>query len=86
MQTLLLNIITLLTYAILGRALISWLFIAGVRNELVVRLDYALGIFTEPLIRPLRRFIPSFGNIDITPLVALLLLMFVLRPAVIRFF
>ncbi len=86
MQTLLLNIITVLTYAILGRALISWLFIAGIRNELVVRLDYALGIFTEPLIRPLRRFIPRFGNIDITPLVALLILTLILRPAVIRFF
>ena len=86
MQALLLNVITLLTYAILGRALISWLRIAGVRNELFVRLDYALGIFTEPLLRPLRRIIPPLGNIDITPLVAILILSFVLGPAVVKFF
>ena len=33
----------------------------------------------EPLMRPLRRVVPSIGNIDLTPLVALLLLQIGLR-------
>lgn len=39
-------------------------------------------VLTEPILRPLRRFIPSFGGIDVTPLVAWLLLAIV-RGAVV---
>ncbi|MBD3620422.1 MAG: YggT family protein [Chromatiales bacterium] len=34
---------------------------------------------TEPLMRPLRRVIPPFGMIDITPMIAILLLFIGLR-------
>jgi YggT family protein len=34
---------------------------------------------TDPMLRPLRRFIPLVGSIDLTPLVALLLLQIALR-------
>ncbi|MBC7501297.1 MAG: YggT family protein [Herminiimonas sp.] len=34
---------------------------------------------TDPLLRPLRRIVPLIGNIDLTPLVALLLLQIALR-------
>ena len=67
-------LIKLLIYAFIGRAIISWIFMAGVRNEFVVRLDLALRSITEPIIAPLRRFIPPLGMFDITPLVAIILL------------
>ena len=67
-------LIQLLIYAFIGRAIISWIFMAGVRNEFVVRLDLALRSITEPIIAPLRRFIPPLGMFDITPLVAIILL------------
>ena len=69
-------VISLLIYAFIGRAIISWLFIAGVRNDLVIQLNYALGKLTEPIIAPLRRVIPPLGMFDITPLVAIFGLVF----------
>ena len=69
-------VITLLIYAFIARAVISWLFLAGVRNDLVIQLNYALGQVTEPIIAPLRRVIPRLGVFDITPLVAIIGLVF----------
>ncbi|MCL4458341.1 MAG: YggT family protein [Chloroflexi bacterium] len=63
-----------LTIAILARALLSW-FGIGPENPLV-RLLYEV---TEPILAPLRRVIPPLGMIDITPIVALFLLMFLHR-------
>lgn len=38
-----------------------------------------IGALTEPILRPLRRVLPLIGNIDLSPLVALLLLQIGLR-------
>ena len=59
---------------ILVRVLLSWINL-GPGNDLV-RLVYQL---TEPILAPLRRYIPSFGGLDITPMVALMLLALVKR-------
>jgi YggT family protein len=58
-----------LSFAIIARALLSW-FNLGPTNPLV-RILYDV---TEPILAPLRRVIPTFGMIDITPIVAYLLL------------
>ncbi len=76
-KDILLALVQLLLFAIFGRVIISWLLISGVRNEFVLRLDYALSIFTEPIMRPLRRVIPTMGMIDITPMAAILVLILV---------
>ncbi len=60
---------TILTFAIIIRALLSW-FPIDRRNPLVQILDQ----ITEPILAPLRRIIPTIGMIDITPLVAIILL------------
>lgn len=74
MRDLLLALVNVLSFAILGRVVFSWLLMAGMRNNFIFRLDYALRIITEPIMRPLRRVIPTMGTIDITPIVAFLLL------------
>jgi len=58
-----------LTGAIFVRALLSW-FPIDPRNPLVTLL-YDV---TEPILDPLRRVIPRLGMIDITPLVAIILI------------
>jgi len=58
-----------LTAAIFVRALLSW-FPIDPHNPLVTLL-YDI---TEPILDPLRRVIPRLGTIDITPLVAILLI------------
>ena len=59
----------MLTGAIFIRALLSW-FPIDPRNPL----STVLYDITEPILEPLRRFIPRLGMIDITPLVAILLI------------
>jgi len=58
-----------LTVAIFLRAILSW-FSPRPTNQLVLILDRV----TEPLLAPLRRIIPRAGRVDLTPLVAILLL------------
>ena len=74
-------IIQVLLLAILAHALLSWLFIAGVRNETVMRLYQTIGMALDPLYRPLRRVIPPVGMMDLTPLAAIILLI-VLRAMI----
>ncbi|MCS7003160.1 MAG: YggT family protein [Dehalococcoidia bacterium] len=59
----------ILTIAIVIRALLSWFPISR-DNPLVQILDQ----ITEPVLAPLRRIVPTIGMIDITPIVAILLL------------
>ena len=73
--------LNLLLFAIFGRVVISWLVIAGMRNQFLYRLDYALSVFTDPIMRPLRRVIPTFGMMDITPMVAIIVL-YIVRAAI----
>jgi YggT family protein len=40
---------------------------------MIVDLLYRL---TEPVLRPIRRFLPNLGGIDISPVIALLLIIF----------
>jgi YggT family protein len=42
-------------------------------NEFVRRLMYALDRMTEPLLRPIRRFMPDFGGLDFSPMVLIIL-------------
>jgi YggT family protein len=59
----------ILQYAIIIRALMSW-FNPSPENP-IVRLVMEI---TEPVLAPLRRIVPRIGMIDITPIVAILLL------------
>ena len=70
-------ILTLLVWAVIISAVLSWLFAFDVinhRNRFVSQLAYALDRITGPVLAPLRRFIPPLGGIDVTPIVALILI------------
>jgi YggT family protein len=55
--------------AIIGRALLSF-----VDPQARMRVTQILGEITEPILAPLRRVLPTIGMLDISPLVAILLL------------
>ena len=59
-----------LTLIIVLRALVSW-FPINPRNPLVAILHR----ITEPILAPLRRIVPRIGMIDITPVIAIVLLL-----------
>jgi YggT family protein len=66
--------LTILSFAILGRALISWID-PGFRSP-IGRIIYDV---TEPIIAPIRRVVPSLGMFDISPIIALLLIQVLAR-------
>ena len=62
-------LLQLMWFAIFARAIVSWFPVDP--NGPVVR---ALDAITEPILEPLRRVVPRVGMIDITPMVAILLI------------
>ena len=73
------NIITIYLWIIIINAILSWLVAFNVLNTQnrfvfsVLDVTYKL---TNPALNKLRRFIPMFGSIDISPVILILLLMF----------
>lgn len=62
-----------LTFAIFFRAILSW-FTMSSRSPLLMSIYRVFIQVTEPILAPLRRIIPMVGMIDITPIIAILLL------------
>ncbi|MGP2493951.1 YggT family protein [Mesorhizobium sp. PUT5] len=66
-------------WIIMGAAIFSWLYAFNVvnpRNQVVGTVGNALYRLTEPALRPIRRFMPDLGGIDISPIILLLILFF----------
>lgn len=66
--------------AIIVRILLSWVDQGG-----QWRITQILHEITEPILAPIRRIIPSLGMIDISPMIAIILLN-LLRPLVVGAF
>ena len=62
-------IIQLLGLAIFFRAILSW-FVRDPYNPIV----RVLNSITEPILQPLRQIVPRMGMMDLTPLVAIIVL------------
>jgi len=73
------SVITIYLWIIIINAILSWLVAFNVLNTQnkfvfsVLNVTYKL---TDPALNKLRRFIPMFGSIDISPVILILLLMF----------
>jgi YggT family protein len=59
----------IITFAILIRAVLSWIM-PGQRTMLT---DIIYHI-TEPILAPIRKILPSMGTIDLSPLIAIIIL------------
>ena len=71
------KVISLYIWAIIIAAVMSTLAAFGVldtRNRMVWTVMDFLDRLTAPVLNPIRRFIPHLGNIDISPIIAILLL------------
>jgi YggT family protein len=67
--------------AILARVLVSWLPMAGVQIDPYHPLIRFLYQITDPILEPIRRF-ATFGMMDFSPIVALILLQVIRRVLV----
>lgn len=67
-------------WVIIASAIFSWLYAFNVvnsRNQFVDTIANMLYRLTEPALRPIRRFMPDLGGIDISPIILLLIIFFV---------
>jgi len=73
------SVITIYIWLLIASVILSWLVAFNIVNS-SNRIVYVIGDFlyriTEPALRPLRRFLPSLGGIDVSPVVVILALVF----------
>jgi YggT family protein len=69
-------VFTLIYVAILGRIILSFVIplMQGRVHPMVVNIYDVLTQMTEPILAPIRRVLPTFGMLDFSPLVAIILL------------
>ena len=68
-----------LTLAILASVIMSWVTMFAPDSQIVESINGVLKQMTEPVLGPLRRVVPPLGMFDLTPMVALILLQFVIK-------
>ena len=73
------SIITIYLWIIIINAILSWLVafnILNTQNRFVFSVLDATYKMTDPVLNKIRRFIPTFGSIDVSPVILILFLMF----------
>jgi YggT family protein len=68
-------LLTIIWWIIIVQAILSWLLafnVINTYNDTVRTIWEALRRMTEPLYRPIRRILPDFGALDLSPLVVLI--------------
>ena len=73
------SVITIYLWIIIINAILSWLVafnILNTQNRFVFSILDTTYKITDPALNQIRRFIPNFGSIDISPVILILFLMF----------
>ena len=82
------SLITIYIWVIIINAILSWLVafnILNTQNRFVFSVLDSTFKLTAPAINQIKRFVPNFGSIDISPVILILLLMF-LRNVIFEIF
>ena len=82
------SVVTIYLWIIIINAILSWLVafnILNTQNRFVFSVLDVTYKMTNPALNKIRRFVPTFGSIDISPVILILLLMF-LRNIVFEIF
>ena len=80
-QTLMLfsSAISFYIWLLIAQAILSWLVafsILNTQNKLIYLIGDFLYKITEPALKPIRRILPDFGGIDISPVILIIILIF----------
>ena len=73
------SVITIYLWIIIINAVLSWLVafkVLNTQNRFVFSVLDVTYKLTDPALNKIRRFIPNFGSIDISPIILILILMF----------
>jgi YggT family protein len=67
---------------VIASAILSWLIafnVVNTQNRFVYSVADMLYRVTEPALRPIRSILPNLGGIDISPVILILILMFIVN-------
>jgi YggT family protein len=73
-------LLTLYIYVLIAAAVMSWLIAFNVvnpHNQIVGVIAEFLYRITEPVLRPIRNILPNLGGIDISPVIVILIIVFI---------
>lgn len=73
-------VLDLYMFVLIAGAVLSWLVafeVLNTRNRFVQAVGDLCFRLTEPALRPIRRFLPAFGSIDLSPLALIVAILFV---------
>jgi YggT family protein len=76
------TLITLYIWILIASAVLSWLIafnVVNTHNPIVANVGEFLYRVTEPALRPIRNLLPNLGGIDVSPVILILLLIFLQR-------
>jgi YggT family protein len=76
------TVLELYIWVIIASVVLSWLIafnVINTRNSFVAQIRDFLYRLTEPVLAPIRNLLPSLGGIDISPIIVILLLVFLRR-------
>ena len=71
------QIIGIYSWILIINVIFSWLLsmnIFNTNNRIVIAIYYGTKKLTDPILNPIRNFLPNFGGLDISPIILLLLL------------
>ena len=73
------NIVSIYVWVLIINAILSWLVafnVINIQNRFVYSILDVTYKLTDPILNKIRNFLPNLGPVDISPLVLILLLMF----------
>ncbi len=76
-------LLTAAWWIIIIQAVLSWLFafnVINTSNDVIRGIWTTLDRLTEPLYRPIRRIMPDFGALDLSPMVVLIVIIILDGP------
>ena len=79
---LILEVLTIYFWIVIAMVVMSWLVgfnVINAQNQFVRQVHYFLYRLTEPLLGPIRRFLPDLGGLDLSPMVLLIGIIFLQR-------
>jgi YggT family protein len=71
-------LLNVLWWILIVQVVLSWLIafnVINMQSDFVRSIWQGLQTLTEPIYRPIRRMLPDFGNLDLSPMVVLILVL-----------
>ena len=80
-------ILQIYIWLLIASAVLSWLVafnVVNTRNQVVAMAGDFLYRITEPVLRPIRSILPNLGGLDVSPVILILLILF-LENVIVRY-